>query len=165
MADISFAPKRKFPREFRAQTARLDLLRAKTEPPQHKRRRAERLLLDPVATGLQSEATKWPMQSSLPEKLNQKKFISQETDYTCISSISSSDIIVMSEPFCKFITCYMNDLDIMSDSSVTTRHLGQMNHSLLHIALNNACIDKHFCMWMLLQLLEMTLLQVSYLKN
>ena len=97
MADVSFAPKRKFPPEFRAQTNCFDMLRAKTEPPQHKRRRAERLLLDPVPTGiLQSKATRWPMQT-LPEKLRQQLLISQE-GYAYILSKSNSDLLVLSEP-------------------------------------------------------------------
>ena len=73
MADISFAPKREFPREFRALPACFNPSPAKTQPTQHKCGRAKRVPQKPDHTGLSpGELTKCPMRS-LPEK-----FISQE---------------------------------------------------------------------------------------
>ena len=102
---------------------------------------AQALLLDPVPTGiLQSEATRWPMQT-LPEKLRQQLLISQEEGYTCISSNSNSDLIVRSEPFCEFIAYYMNDISLQRLKIHYEFSLDKINYEFLR-DLNIMSVDE-----------------------
>ena len=141
------------------------------EPTQHKRERAERLPLNPVATGILqsdatrwlSKATKWPTQI-LPGKLSQKLFISQEGGYTYFLSNSTAELLRISYKFLK-------DLEDISIEKIDSSLM--LNKLMLDSGIRN----EHFCMWMLVQLLEimplwwivnsciMMLLQISYLKT
>ena len=127
MADLSFAPKREFPPEFRAKFNRI------VDPTQRKRQRAERLPPNPVATGILqsdatrwlSKATKWPTQT-LPGKLCQTKlFISQEGGSTYFLSNSNFDIRV-EKPFYEFL----GDLNIVVPSRMFAELL-KINYKVL----------------------------------
>ena len=141
MADISFAPKRTFPREFRAQSACFNKLRAKPKRTQHGRTRSNRVKHIQAATRWQTVVTKWPMLNSgdkrlTQEKLKQNKFISQ--DIGCIK---------------------LNMMLVSSD----TRRLGWVTHRLdVHIALIIASVDYHFSRWMLLQLSQCEYLFIMF---
>ena len=154
MADLSFAPKREFPPEFRAKSNRI------VDPTQRMRERAERLPPNPVATGILqsdatrwlSKATKWPTQS-LPEKLCQTKlFISQKGSHTYFLSNSNLDIR-FEKPFNEFL----EDINITVPSRMFAELLETNYKFLRKKNLKEASSD--------ISLMLIELLQISYLKT